>query len=157
MQYYNKFPGCPHQLSTKTIHPDRSSHSREKNNMKKGLRILLVALAMAVATLTPVDRASASIGQCYNSGAIGCFWDWTHYRGPIWRIRTGFTGYCQMSSLNSWNNRISSYRNNTFRAQRMWTRTNFRGAQQYFSANGNYYVVSYSNNYESWKGYCVSL
>lgn len=122
-------------------------------------RRVSVALALAVSTLAlaPAPQANAAESQCWNAGATGCMWVDITYSGSFKGLMSTFTGYCQLQSLDGWNNVVSSYRNNSTSKQYMWTGQYFTGSSQTFSQQQSYSTVTYNDNYESWKGYCTAL
>lgn len=128
---------------------------------RRAFLMSMFAAPTAATFVLPTQPAHAALSQCTSGGYYGCAWDGTSYSSSFWGINgTGGPGpgfYCQMSDLGPWNNRISSYRNNTTYSQQMWTSTSFAGSRQSFGANGNYSTVTYNNNYESWKGSCNPL
>lgn len=124
-------------------------------------RVISMTVALtAAAFVLPAQPAQAALSQCNNTGAWACAWDGTSYTSTFWQISGGTAGpapdyNCQLQDPgSSRNNKISSYRNNTYASQTMWTSTLFAGSSQSFSANSNHSTVTYNNNYESWKGHC---
>ncbi len=123
---------------------------------------MLAAFTVA-AIAFPAQPAQAAVSDCYGSGAWACAWDGTSYTSTLWKISGGTAGpgpdfNCQLQDLGSArNNKFSSYRNNTFTGQTMWTKKLFTGSKQSFSGDSNYSTLTYNNDYESWKGHCNPL
>lgn len=123
----------------------------------------MLAALTAAAFVLPAQPAEAALSQCNNTGAWGCAWDGTSYTSTFWTIVSISAGpgpefNCQLQDLGSArNNKFSSYRNNSYASQTMWTNKLFAGSKQSFSGNSNYSTLTYNNDYESWKGHCNPL